>query len=185
MRCCLPTRIHACSSKAHRRIVCRERSSSWSSSSTFDCYVYLRPTTTTTTTTTSTSPLGPVRPSDTTPTPVAAGWKLMQGVDCVSTLGSLLRIGETHGCAVSAVLLSLLADMTNYFTAVLTMSHGRCTSRRVIACMCAFVGEDLDDEGKPKAFDSWSVAQCQVSQLVCLFCLGTRLETYILDCVCV
>ena len=111
-------------------------------------------------------------------------WSQLQGVDCVSTLGSLLHIGETHGCAVSAVLLSLLADMTNYFTAVLTMSHGRCTSRRVIACMCAFVGEELDDEGKPKAFDSWSVAQCQVSQLVCLFCLGTRLETHILDCVC-
>jgi len=84
--------------------------STWRSSSTFDCYVYLRPTTTT-----STTPLTrPVRPTGTTQQSVAPGWKLMKDVDCVSTLFSLLRIGE-----------------------------------------------EVDDEGKHKAFDTWSVAKCQ------------------------
>jgi hypothetical protein len=91
--------------------------SRWRSSSTFNCYVYLRPTTTTTTTTTTitTAPLTrPVRPTGTTQQAVAPGWKLMKKVDCVSTMMSLLRIGE-----------------------------------------------EVDDEGKHKAFDKWSVAKCQ------------------------
>jgi len=54
-----------------------------------------------------------VRFTGTTPT-VAAGWKQMKGVDCVTKLGSLLRIGE-----------------------------------------------EVDDFGKHKALDKWSVAKCQ------------------------
>ena len=85
---------------------------------------------------------------------------MKNGYDCVSTLLSALRIGKakTKILCLSLILLFVRLTPDRRATLLITERYRR----------CVMIGEGQTYYGRKTVFDKWSVAKCQVGQLVCV-----------------